>query len=246
MYGILKKKYGQNFLIDKNILTKISNKISKKNIDIIEIGPGDGRLTEQILKYNPKSLKIIEIDPDLIPILKLKFSKNQNIKIINENILNYQLTEKIDLIISNLPYNISSQILVKICTMQNLPTNLILMFQKEFAQRLIDKKLNSLNSLVNCFYEINDSFNVGKNCFRPIPKIDSTVLSFKRKKEIVLEKNKINKFIKFKRNLFSHKRKTLNKLLKDYDFNKEKYDLSLRIEDIKLKELLSIFREINL
>jgi len=246
MYDFLKKKYGQNFLIDKNILTKISNKISKKNIDIIEIGPGDGRLTEQILKYNPKSLKIIEIDPDLIPILKLKFSKNQNIKIINENILNYQLTEKIDLIISNLPYNISSQILVKICTMQNLPTNLILMFQKEFAQRLIDKKLNSLNSLVNCFYEINDSFNVGKNCFRPIPKIDSTVLSFKRKKEIVLEKNKINKFIKFKRNLFSHKRKTLNKLLKDYDFNKEKYDLSLRIEDIKLKELLSIFREINL
>jgi len=245
MYDFLKKKYGQNFLIDKNILTKISNKISKKNIDIIEIGPGDGRLTEQILKYNPKSLKIIEIDPDLIPILKLKFSKNQNIKIINENILNYQLTEKIDLIISNLPYNISSQILVKICTMQNLPTNLILMFQKEFAQRLIDKKLNSLNSLVNCFYEINDSFNVGKNCFRPIPKIDSTVLSFKRKKEIVLEKNKINKFIKFKRNLFSHKRKTLNKLLKDYDFNKEKYDLSLRIEDIKLKELLSIFREIN-
>jgi len=246
MYDFLKKKYGQNFLIDKNILTKISNKISKKNIDIIEIGPGDGRLTEQILKYNPKSLKIIEIDPDLIPILKLKFSKNQNIKIINENILNYQLTEKIDLIISNLPYNISSQILVKICTMQNLPTNLILMFQKEFAQRLIDKKLNSLNSLVNCFYEINDSFNVGKNCFRPIPKIDSTVLSFKRKKEIVLEKNKINKFIKFKRNLFSHKRKTLNKLLKDYNFNKEKYDLSLRIEDIKLKELLSIFREINL
>ena len=246
MYGTLKKKYGQNFLIDKNIITKISDKISKKNIDIIEIGPGDGRLTEQILKHNPKSLKIIEIDPDLIPILKLKFGKNQNIKIINENILNYKLTEKIDLIISNLPYNISSQILIKICIMQNLPTNLILMFQKEFAERLIDKKLNSINSLVNCFFEINNSFNVGRKCFRPIPKIDSTVLSFKRKEEILLEKNEVNKFIKFKRNLFSHKRKTLNKLLKDYNFNKEKYDLSLRIEDIKLKELLNIFREINL
>ncbi len=246
MYEFLKKKYGQNFLIDKNIITKISDKISKKNIDIIEIGPGDGRLTEQILKHNPKSLKIIEIDPDLIPILKLKFGKNQNIKIINENILNYKLTEKIDLIISNLPYNISSQILIKICIMQNLPTNLILMFQKEFAERLIDKKLNSINSLVNCFFEINNSFNVGRKCFRPIPKIDSTVLSFKRKEEILLEKNEVNKFIKFKRNLFSHKRKTLNKLLKDYNFNKEKYDLSLRIEDIKLKELLNIFREINL
>ena len=246
MYETLKKKYGQNFLIDQNIIKKICNLLSYKNLKIIEIGPGDGRLTEQVLYYEPKELKIIEIDPDLIPILKLKFNKNQNIKIINENILNYQFAEKIDLIISNLPYNISSQILVKICIMKNLPTNLILMFQKEFAERLIDKKLNSLNSLVNCFYEINKSFNVGKNCFRPIPKIDSTVLSFKRKKEILLDKNEVNKFIKFKRNLFSYKRKTLNKLLKDYSFNKEKFDLSLRIEDINLKELLKIFREINL
>ena len=246
MYGTLKKKYGQNFLIDRNIIKKICNLLSSKNLKIIEIGPGDGRLTEQILNYEPKELKIIEIDPDLIPMLKLKFNKKQNIKIINENILNYQLTEKVDLIISNLPYNISSQILVKICIMENLPTNLILMFQKEFAKRLTDKKLNSLNSLVNCFFEINNSFNVGKNCFRPIPKIDSTVLSFKRKKQILLEKNEVNKFIKFKRNLFSHKRKKLNKLLKDYSFNKEKYDLSSRIEEIKLKELLNIFREINL
>ena len=246
MYETLKKKYGQNFLIDQNIIKKICNLLSYKNLKIIEIGPGDGRLTEQVLYYEPKELKIIEIDPDLIPILKLKFNKNQNIKIINENVLNYQLTGEINLIISNLPYNISSQILVKICMMENLPNNLILMFQKEFAERLIDKKLNSLNSLVNCFFEINNSFNVGRNCFRPIPKIDSTVLSFKRKKEILLEKNEVDKFIKFKRNLFSHKRKTLNKLLKDYSFNKEKFDLSLRIEDINLKELLKIFREINL
>ena len=246
MYETLKKKYGQNFLIDQNIIKKICNLLSYKNLKIIEIGPGDGRLTEQVLYYEPKELKIIEIDPDLIPILKLKFDKNQNIKIINENVLNYQLTEKVDLILSNLPYNISSQILVKICNMEEIPTNLILMFQKEFAERLIDKKLNSLNSLVNCFFEIDNSFSVGRNCFRPIPKIDSTVLSFKRKKEILLEKNEVQNFIKFKRNLFSHKRKILNKLLKDYKFNKEKYDLSLRIEQIKLKELLNIFREINL
>jgi len=246
MYETLKKKYGQNFLIDQNIIKKICNLLSSKNLKIIEIGPSDGRLTEKILNYEPKELKIIEIDPDLIPRLKLKFNKNQNIKIINENILNYQITGEIDLIISNLPYNISSQILIKICIMENLPNNLILMFQKEFAERLIDKKLNSLNSLVNCFFEINNSFNVGRNCFRPIPKIDSIVLSFKRKKEILLEKNEVNKFIEFKRNFFSHKRKTLNKLLKNIKNNKKKYDLSLRIEQIKLKELLNIFREINL
>ena len=246
MYGTLKKKYGQNFLIDQNIIRKICNLVSSRDLKIIEIGPGDGRLTAQLLHYEPRELKIIEIDPDLIHILKSKFNKNKNIKIINENILNYSLIENVDLIISNLPYNISSQILVKICLIENPPNNLILMFQKEFAERLLEKKLNSLNSLVNCFYEIKNSFNVVKNCFRPIPKIDSTVLSFRRKKNILLKKNEINKFIKFKRNLFSHKRKTLNNLLKDYDFDREKFDLKLRIEEINLKELIKLFREINL
>ncbi len=246
MYGTLKKKYGQNFLIDQNIIKKICSLVSIKRLNVIEIGPGDGRLTAQILISKPQELKIIEIDKDLIPILKTKFHKNQEIKIINANILNYPLIEEVDLIVSNLPYNISSQILVKICLMNYLPTNLILMFQKEFAERLIDKKLNSLNSLVKCFYDINTSFNVGKNCFRPVPKIDSTVLLFKRKKNILLKRIEINNFIKFKRNLFSHKRKTLNNQLKHYNFNKKKFNLSMRIEDIGLKELLEIFRETNL
>ena len=246
MYGILKKKYGQNFLIDQNIIKKICSLVSIKQLHVIEIGPGDGRLTQQILISEPKELKIIEIDPDLIPILKTKFNQNPKIKIINENILNYPLIEEVDLIVSNLPYNISSQILVKICLMDSPPNNLILMFQKEFAERLIDKKLNSLNSIVNCFYEINNSFNVGKKCFRPVPKIDSTVLSFKRKKNILLKKIEVNEFIKFKRKLFSNKRKTLNNSLKDYNFNKEKFDLKLRIEEINLQQLLKIFKEINL
>ena len=246
MYGILKKKYGQNFLIDQNIIKKICNLISNKFLNIIEIGPGDGRLTKQILMSEPRELKIIEIDNDLIAILNTKFNKNQKIKIINENILNYPLNEKVDLIVSNLPYNISSQILVKICLMEYPPDNLILMFQKEFAERLIDEKINSLNSLVNCFYDINTSFRVGKNCFRPVPKIDSTVLSFKRKKSVLLKKIEIDDFIKFKRNLFSHKRKTLNNQLKDYNFEKKKFDLSVRVENISLQQLLEIFREVNL
>ena len=108
MYGILKKKYGQNFLTDQNIIKKICSLVSSEHLNIIEIGPGDGRLTEQILIYKPKELKIIEIDPDLIPTLKTKFSKNRKIKIINENILNYQFIEKVDLIISNLPYNLDN------------------------------------------------------------------------------------------------------------------------------------------
>ena len=246
MYEFLKKKYGQNFLVDKNILIKISKLIIEKKLNIIEIGPGDGRLTEYILKYSPNKLKLIEIDTDLIPILKHKFSHFNYIKIINEDILSFKMNEKVDLIISNLPYNISSQILVKICLMKHLPKKLILMFQKEFAMRLIDKKLNSLNSIVNCFYDIDINFNISKNCFRPIPKIESTVLLFSKKKNVLLKENEVNKFIDFKRSLFSHKRKTLNNLLKNYKFNKKDYNLNDRIENISLQELLSIFRSINL
>ena len=246
MHGTLKKKYGQNFLIDGNVLKKICNLIPDKKLKILEIGPGDGRLTEHILKFEPKEMSLVEIDSDLIPLLNNKFKKNHNLKIINKDILKYQLIEKFDLIISNLPYNISSQVLVKLCLLECLPTNLILMFQKEFAFRLIDKQLNSLNSLVRCFYDINNSFNVSKNCFRPIPKIDSSVLLFKRKKSILLKKTEINNFIEFKKNLFSQKRKTLKKILKNHIFNKDKIDLYMRVEDISLNQLLKIFRETNL
>ena len=245
MYEILKKRYGQNFLIDQNIIKKICNLIPNKYLKVIEIGPGDGRLTEKIISFEPKEFKIIEIDTDLIPFLQSKFKENQKIQIINKDILKYQLSDRVDLIISNLPYNISSQILVKICLMEIIPNSLILMFQKEFAERLLNEKLNSLNSLVRCFYEINNSFNVSKNCFRPIPKIDSTVLLFNKIEKPLLKKNEIIKFIEFKRNLFSHKRKILKNLLKNYKFDKKKFDLSTRIENVSLKKLIDIFREIN-
>ena len=245
MHGILKKKYGQNFLIDKNILKKINNLIPNKNLRIIEIGPGDGRLTDYILNTNPIYLKIIEIDIDLIQLLNSKYKSRKNVEILNKDILKYNLSDSVDLIISNLPYNISSQILVKICLMNLAPLNLILMFQKEFAERILDLKLNSLNSLVGCFYDIDSSFSVSKNSFRPVPKIDSKVLLFKRKKNILLKKKEINDYIDFKRNLFTHKRKTLNNLLRNYDFDKKKYDLSLRVEEINLGLLLKIFREVN-
>ena len=203
-------------------------------------------MSEFILKFEPKELKLIEIDSDLIPSLNFKFSNNQNVKIINEDILNYNLIEKTDLVISNLPYNISSQILVRICLMKSLPSKLVLMFQREFAMRLLDKKLNSLNSLVNCFYDINFSFNVSRNSFRPIPKIDSTVLKFSLKKDVLLKRYEIQRFIEFKRNLFSYKRKSLNKILKNIDFLKSNFDLSKRVEELSLIDLLKLFRAINL
>ena len=241
MSFVLKKKYGQNFLIDQNILSKISNLINSENLSILEIGPGDGKLTEKIILKKPSILTLVEIDNDLIKNLEEKFSSNNKINLINADILDYEIKNDFELIISNLPYNISSQILVKISTMSISPDTLILMFQKEFAQRLLDKKLNSINSLVKCFYSIKLNFNVSKNCYRPIPKVDSSVLTFKRLKKKLLKIEEINKFIIFKRNLFSHKRKSLKNLLKKYDLNNN-FNLNLRVEDLKLDELIRIFR----
>ena len=244
MYANLKKKYGQNFLIDENILNKISELIKYKNLEILEIGPGNGKLTDKILKKNPKHLTIIEIDKDLISELQNKYRELDYVEIINADILKYVIESKYQTVISNLPYNISSQVLVRLSLLKKIPDQLILMFQKEFAMRLLNKKINSINSLINCFYEIKLKFHVSKKCFRPVPKVDSSVLTFTKKKQTLLNPNEINAFIEFKRTLFSHKRKSLKNLLKKY-YLKEKFDLDLRVEDLDLNTLIMIFRDIN-
>ena len=241
---VLKKRFGQNFLIDKNILNKISNLILFENSNILEIGPGDGKLTEKILLKKPSKLTLIEVDKDLFKILCKKYSKLKNLKLINADILELKLIEKYEIVISNLPYNISSQVLVKLSTLSNIPKILILMFQREFAERLLDKKLNSINSLVRCFYDIKLNFHVSKNCFRPIPKVNSTVLTFQRKKNKLINDDEKEDFIIFKRKLFSHKRKTLKNLLKKYEV-KEAFDLNLRVENLQIEELISLFRSVN-
>ena len=244
MYENLKKKFGQNFLIDNNILNKITNLINYEKLEILEIGPGDGRLTDNILKKNPKNLDLIEIDKNLFSNLINKYSNNKNVNIKNEDILNFKINKQYDLIISNLPYNVSSQVLVQLSTLKKKPKNMILMFQKEFASRLLDINLNSINALVNCFYDVKLRFNVSKNCFRPIPKVNSSILTFVKKEKFLLKEVEIDKYINFKRKLFSHKRKTLKNLLKNYNL-KGDFDLNLRAEKLTLPLLIDIFREIN-
>lgn len=243
MSFILKKKFGQNFLIDQNILNKISQLIILKKCKILEIGPGDGKLTDKIILNDPANLTLVEIDKELSAFLSAKYSHMKNIKLINANILDIDLDNKYELVISNLPYNISSQILIKLTTLKKIPDTLILMFQKEFAARLLDKKLNSINSLIKCFYDIKLNFHISKNCFRPIPKVDSSILTFNKKKGLI-KKEEIKEFIIFKRKLFSHKRKSLRNILKQYELN-EKFNLNLRVESLELDELIKLFRAIN-
>ncbi len=244
MYVKLKKKFGQNFLIDKNITNKICNLINETNLNILEIGPGNGKLTYKILGKKPKKLDLVEIDKDLILELRENFKNYKIIKIINEDILNFNFEQKYDLIISNLPYNLSSKILEKLVSINNIPKIMILMFQKEFAERLLDNDLNSINSLVKCFFKIKLKFNVSKNCFRPIPKIESSVLIFERLNRNLISKNEIEKFIKFKRYVFSYKRKSLKRILKKFNIE-ESYNLDLRAEKLSLGEFIGIFRNIK-
>ena len=245
MSFVLKKKFGQNFLIDENILNKINNLIPSEGLNILEIGPGNGKLTDKIILKKPKKLKLVEIDKDLILELSKKYSNDKTIKLINADILRVYLKNRYQLVISNLPYNISSQILVKLSLLKTVPDVLILMFQKEFAMRMMDNKLNSINSLVKCFYSIKQNFHVSKNCFRPIPKVDSTVLTFKKINESLIKRKEIEDFILFKRKLFSQKRKSLKKILKNY-YLEDEFNLGLRVESLTLNELIKIFRAINL
>ena len=244
MPTFLKKKYSQNFLIDDNITNKIANLIPSKNLKTLEIGPGNGVLTDKIITKKPSSLTLVEIDRDLNKYLEDKYYNVSEIKLINADILKISINEKYQLVISNLPYNISSQILVKLSVLNLRPDILILMFQKEFAQRLLDKNLNSINSLVRCFYDINLNFTVSKNCFRPKPKVESSVLTFKKLKKKLITKEELNEFISFKRKLFSHKRKSLRNILKKYDL-KNNFDLNLRVENLDLEELIKLFRAVN-
>ena len=142
-----KKSLGQNFLIDKNIVNKIVNLTDFKNKNIIEIGSGKGALTEKIIEKKPKSLILFEKDFNLAKKLKLKYSEKKYIKVINEDFLKSKLNifkEKY-IIIGNLPYNISSQILVKFIKFKIWPpkfNDIIFMFQKELGEKIIGKYLS--------------------------------------------------------------------------------------------------------
>ena len=219
-----KKSLGQNFLIDKNIIKKIVNSTIVKNKNIVEIGPGKGALTDEILKKNPKSIKLIEKDNQLCEFLKNKYLKNQNIKIFNRDILNFNLckvSEKDSIIFGNLPYNISSQILVKIIKFKNLTsnfTNIIFMFQKELGEKIVSKfpstNYGRLSILANYKLEIKNKFFISANCFFPKPKVTSMVIHFKPKFNSKYKISNLENLEKITNMFFSNKRKMINKSLK--------------------------------
>ena len=219
-----KKSLGQNFLKDKNIIKKILDLAQIENKNIIEIGPGTGALTEEIIKRNPKSISLIEKDYSLAKDLKERFLANKFLKIYNEDILKFNI-EKINIknsvIFGNLPYNISSQILVKfIKVSKNLKNfnDIIFMFQKELGDKIIgnypSKNYGRLSILTNFKFDVMNKFLVSPNCFVPRPKVTSMVIHFKPKTKKLFNIKDVNNLEKITSILFSNKRKMINKNIK--------------------------------
>ena len=252
-----KKSLGQNFLIDQNIIDKIINIIEIKDKSILEIGPGTGNLTKNILKKKPKKLIVIEKDYELAEMLK--HNLDDNIKIINDDVLKIDensLDTEILTVFGNLPYNISTEILCNwIVNIKNNNfwfDNLVLMFQKEVAERIIakfnTKNYGRLSILSNWKLEIEKICDVQPSSFFPKPKIDSSILLLKPKLDFFPLTNPKN-LEKLTRTFFMHRRKMLKKsynLLFNGNLeiaNKLNLDLSLRPQNLNFETYYKLSKE---
>ena len=240
-----KKSLGQNFLIDRDVLEKITNIISIKDQNILEVGPGTGNLTSFILKKKPKKVIVVEKDNDLA--IKLHNDFNDQLTIINKDILEIDETSlfinKVT-VFGNLPYNISTEILTKwIISMKNnfWFDHLILMFQKEVADRIVAKyntsKYGRLSILTNWKLNVKKILDIKPSSFSPKPKIDSSLLFFSPKKNFSKIKDPKN-LEKITRVFFNHRRKMLkkpfNKIFNGNTdlLNKFNLDLNLRPQNL--------------
>ena len=253
---IAKKSLGQNFLTDRNILEKIVNIVDIKNKIILEVGPGTGNLTSFILKKKPKKIFVIEKDDNLAKNLNENFG--EQLTIINDDILNIDENSLFDekvIVFGNLPYNISTEILSK--WIINLEDDswfdcLVLMFQKEVANRII-AKVNSTNygrlSIIsNWRLNVEKVMDISSSCFYPKPKVESTLLKFTPKaKYFSINYSKNLEMIT--RIFFSERRKKIKnpfkKIFKNYiDVSEKlKVDLNLRPQNLSPHTYYEITKE---
>jgi len=251
-----KKSLGQNFLIDRNVLEQIVDTVEITNKEVLEIGPGSGNLTTFILKKNPKKVYTIEKDDELALLLKDKFT--DEITIINDDVLkiseNKISTEKLT-VFGNLPYNISTEILSK--WIVNIDKyfwfeNLVLMFQKEVAERIIAEsntsKYGRLSILSNWKLNIKKIIDIKPQSFSPRPKIDSTLLLF-TPRENYFELKNAKTLEMITRVFFSQRRKMLKKPFNQIFNNtkeiSEKFniDLNLRPQNLEPEMYFNLAKE---
>ena len=256
MFVKAKKSLGQNFLIDREVLEKIVSITDITNKEVLEIGPGSGNLTTYILKKKPKKLYVVEKDDDLAILLKEKF--DTEIEIINDDSLKVSestISEQKLSVFGNLPYNISTEILSK--WILNIGSNfwfdsLVLMFQKEVADRIISEFNNSnygrLSILSSWKLNVKKILDIKPQSFSPRPKIDSSLLLFTPKENFFKLKDPKN-LEKITRIFFSQRRKMLKKPFNQvFDNGKEvaeKFgiDLNLRPQNLEPEVYFKLVKE---
>jgi 16S rRNA (adenine1518-N6/adenine1519-N6)-dimethyltransferase len=251
-----KKSLGQNFLIDRNVLELIVDTVDIANKEVLEIGPGSGNLTSFLLKKNPSKVYVIEKDDELALLLQDKFS--DEIKIINDDVLKISedkiSNEKLT-VFGNLPYNISTEILSKWITNLNKKIwfeSLVLMFQKEVAERIIAEsntsKYGRLSILSNWKLNIKKIIDIKPQSFSPRPKIDSTLLLFTPRNNIFELKDAKNLEM-ITRVFFSQRRKMLKKPFNQVFTNakevadKFNIDLNLRPQNLEPEIYFKLVKE---
>lgn len=255
---IFKKKYGQNFLNDQGILQKIYKSISPNPNDlIIEVGPGSGNLTKWLQKYNCNII-CYEIDESLQE--QLKSIKNEKTQIFFKDFLESDLTADLSniqyenlYVIANIPYYITTPIIKKITFANINPQGLVLMVQKEVADRLSAKPKTKdygyITVLLNYFYDIKKLFNVSKNCFYPRPNVDSAIIKLTPNNK---EKTDFNIFNNLIESAFQFKRKNLRNNLKNFNLDiispvleANGYSLNNRAEEIPIEVYIEISNKLK-
>ena len=231
---MFKKKFGQNFLINDTLIDQIIELENIQNKNILEIGPGNLALTKKIIQKKPKNFFALEIDNDLV----IKHQNSEHAQhIINKDALKideYKLFNKKKFsIISNLPFNISAQLLIKWLKIQNKYNcieNMILMFQKELAERIVadinTKKYGRISILSSAFFKIEKKLEIGKKNFYPIPNVDTVVLKFTALKKNKIKDKNFHKLEKITQIFFNERRKIntkkINKIFTQDQINKWK------------------------
>ncbi len=245
------KRFGQNYLLDQNILKKIVEEVNPRFEDIIvEIGPGQGALTAKILERIP-SLTAVEIDTRVAADLKLKFPQLELISgdfvKLNLNELRKDSEKKLK-VVGNIPYNLTSPILFHLIKFNNIIQEAVLMVQHEVAKRMSGKKgtkdYGILSVILNYFAEVKYCFKVSPNVFYPKPKVHSAVVHLTFKELNISEAEK-QSFIQIVKASFGNRRKTLknslsNSIFNELNFKDSGIDLSLRAEQLDQDDFLRL------
>jgi 16S rRNA (adenine1518-N6/adenine1519-N6)-dimethyltransferase len=236
------KELGQNFLRNQKAVTEIVNLLEIKDLDfIIEIGPGEGVLTFEVLK-NPKNFTITSIDVDGRVAEILSKIQDSRFKFKLSNILKEsEIFNQTDYkVLGAIPYNITSPIFHLLVEQKTLPSKVVLVIQKEVAEKITDSKKESyLSNYLKYFFDLKYEFTISREDFYPAPKVDSAVVTFTKKQNITeIDKKKFSNFL---HKVFRSPRKKINKVFTKEILNKCEIDENLRPENLTQKELIRLF-----